>query len=42
MVNIETLAGANNVDEILDEIHRRETKFKGYRYVLNRISSGRS
>src|SRR5436305_14173668 len=32
MIKMESLAGANNVDEILDEIRGRGTKFKGHRH----------
>lgn len=32
MVKIQSLAGANNVDEILNDIHERKTKFEGYRH----------
>ena len=42
MVKMETLAGANNVDEILDEIHERETKFKGYRHDGSKLDKFRS
>jgi hypothetical protein len=42
MVKIETLAGANNVDEILDEIRGRETKFKGYRHDGSKSDKFRS
>ena len=42
MVKIETLARANNVDEILDEIHGREVKFKGYRHDGSKSDKFRS
>jgi hypothetical protein len=42
MVKIETLVGANNVDEILDEIHKRETKFKSYRHNGSKSDKFRS
>ncbi len=42
MVKIETLDGANNVDEILDEIHERGTKFKAYRHDGSKSDKFRS
>jgi hypothetical protein len=41
-VKIESLARANNVEEILDEIHERETKFKGYRHNGSKLDKFRS
>jgi len=41
-VKIESLAVANNVDEILEEIHGRETKFKGYRHDGSKLDKFRS
>ena len=32
MVKIDLLTGAKNLDEILDQIQERETKFRGYRH----------
>ena len=41
-VKIESLTIANNVDGILDEIHGRETKFKGYRHDGSKADKFRS
>ena len=41
MVKIQSLAGANNVDEILNDIHERETKFKGYRHDGSKLDKFR-
>jgi len=41
-VKIESLAGANNVDEILEGIHRRETKFQGFRHDGSKLDKFRS
>ncbi|TAQ84511.1 hypothetical protein B7494_g7175 [Chlorociboria aeruginascens] len=42
MVKIDSLAGANSVDGVLDEIHERETKFKGYRHDGSKLDKFRS
>ncbi len=42
MVKIETLAKANNVAEILVEIHERETKFKSFRHDGSKTEKFRS
>lgn len=42
MVKIQSLAEANNVDEILNDIHERETKFKGYRHDGSKLEKFRT
>ena len=42
MVQMQSLAEANNVDEILNNIHERETKFKGYRHDGSKLERFRS
>ena len=42
MVKIQSLAGANNVDEILNHIHERETEFKGYRHDGSKLDKFRT
>ncbi len=42
LVKIELLAQANNVEEILTEIHEREMKFKSHRHDGSRLDKFRS
>ena len=42
MVKIESLAGARNVDEILNAIHERERNFKGYRHNGSKLDKFRT
>jgi hypothetical protein len=42
MVKIESLAGAANVDDILNEIHERETTFKDYRHDGSKLDKFRT
>lgn len=42
MVKIESLARASNVDEILDEVRERQTKFKGYRHDGSKLDKFRT
>ena len=42
MVKIESLAGASNVDEILNDIRERETKFKVYRHDGSKVDEFRT
>ncbi len=42
MVKIESLAGASNVDEILNDVRERETKFKGYRHDGSKLDKFRT
>jgi ankyrin repeat domain-containing protein 50 len=41
-IKIKSLAGANNVDEILDEIRGRDAKFKGQRHDGSKSDKFRS
>jgi len=42
MVKIQSLAEANNVNEILNDIHERETKFKAYRHDGSKLDKFRT
>ena len=42
IVKIESLARATNVDEILNDIRERETKFKGYRHDGSKLDKFRT
>ncbi len=42
MVKIQSLARANNVDEILNGIHERERKFKSYRHDGSKLDKFRT
>ena len=42
MVKIQSLAEAKDVDEILNDIHNREAKFKGYRHDGSKLDKFRT
>ena len=42
MVKIESLARASNVDEILNDVRERETKFKCYRHDGSKLDNFRT
>ncbi len=42
MVKLESLAGASSVDEVLNDIHERDTKFKSYRHDGSKLDQFRT